>query len=189
MSENNGWDPERYRPLLLLQARQMCLDKQLRRRFDPSDLVQDTLVLAHNKKSQCHAQTEGGRVCWLLQILRNVVRDRIRFEMADIRNPEREQSLAAVDESSAHFQSVIADRGEPPDREAERHEMQLRLAEALQQLPEDECDAVVCHYLWDRPVAEIAQRIGRTQKAVAALWWRGCERLKKLLKDYQPGGD
>ena len=53
------WQPERYRPLLRLQVRQLELDPRLRRRFDSSDIVHDTLLKAHAHLGQCRAETEG----------------------------------------------------------------------------------------------------------------------------------
>jgi len=189
MSDNNGWHPERYWALLLLQARQMCLNERLQSRFDPEEVVQDTIVQAHKALSQFRGQTDGKFVCWLQKILENMVNDRIRHETAGIRDVAREQSLAAVAESSAYWQSIIADRGEAPDREAELSELRLRVAEALEQLPEDYRNVVICRHLSDMSVAKIAKTLNRTEKAVAGLLLRGRRKLRKLLKDYEPGGD
>ena len=43
----NDWQLERYQALLRLRARQLHFDPRLKRRFDSSDLVQETLLKAH----------------------------------------------------------------------------------------------------------------------------------------------
>jgi RNA polymerase sigma-70 factor (ECF subfamily) len=64
-----------------------------------------------------------------------------------------------------------------------RREDLLRLAAALDQLPEYERDAVIAHYILGLRLAEIAKRIERTEKAVANLLFRGLRRLRQLLAD------
>jgi len=61
----------------------------------------------------------------------------------------------------------------------------LRVAGAIDQLPEDQHDAVVLRDLMGLPVAEVAARMGRTPKAAAGLLLRGRARLRELLTDYQ----
>jgi RNA polymerase sigma-70 factor (ECF subfamily) len=62
-----------------------------------------------------------------------------------------------------------------------RHEDLLRLARALEQLPEDQCTVVELHHLQDRAVADIAATLGRSEAAVAGLLRRGIKRLRELL--------
>src|SRR5262249_59634021 len=52
------WSLERYRPLLRLQVRQFQLDPRLHRRFDSSDLVQETLLRAHAGRNRFRGTTE-----------------------------------------------------------------------------------------------------------------------------------
>src|SRR5947208_1019348 len=47
MAEVRRWQPEYYRGLLRLQARQLQLDPRLQQRVDGSDLLQETLLKAH----------------------------------------------------------------------------------------------------------------------------------------------
>jgi hypothetical protein len=44
------WDPGRYRELLQVMARRLQLDPRLKRRFDSSELVHETLLKAHQEK-------------------------------------------------------------------------------------------------------------------------------------------
>jgi len=78
MSPDPEWDLDRYRPLLRLQIRQMQLDPRLQRRFDSSDLVQETLLRAQGNLPRFRGQTEADLVKWLQEILANVVTDEVR---------------------------------------------------------------------------------------------------------------
>jgi DNA-directed RNA polymerase specialized sigma24 family protein len=63
-----NWHPERYRPLMKLLAQQLLLaqrDRRLLRRFDSSDLVQETLQKAWEKLDEFQGHTEAELVAWL----------------------------------------------------------------------------------------------------------------------------
>ena len=70
------WQLERYRPLLRLQARRLELDLRLRRRFDSSDLVQETMLKAHEGLDKFKGATEAELIVWLQEILGNVISER-----------------------------------------------------------------------------------------------------------------
>jgi RNA polymerase sigma-70 factor (ECF subfamily) len=178
------WDLGRYRPLLRLQARQLQLDPRLRARFDASDLVQEALLKAHANLGQFQGGSEEELVRWLQTILENVVRDAIRRERADKRDPELERSMeAAVADSGARVRANLAAKGPSPSQQVELREQLLRLAAAVDQLPEDQYDVVVLRDLLDTPLAEIAGRLGRTERSVAGLLRRGRAKLSELLAE------
>jgi RNA polymerase sigma-70 factor, ECF subfamily len=187
MNPDNHWDLERFLPLLRLQARQLHLDRRLQRRFDPSELVQETVLRAHKNLDQFHGQTEAELMKWLQTILANTLRDKIRKETAlkcDVRR-ERPLEDAAITESSIWWNKFIDDHQPSPSQEAERHERALRLTTAIDRLPEDQRDVVILHYLMEKPVAEIAGLLDRSEKAVAGLIYRGLRRLRELMASYQ----
>jgi RNA polymerase sigma-70 factor (ECF subfamily) len=183
MEERTCWRPERYRPLLRLQVRQLQLDPRLQARFDPSDLVQDALVKAVQNVGQFRGKTEPEFVAWLLTILRNVVQDRLDEAHALKRHPAREQALRAMDSSSARMERFLIDHQPMPGQQAEHQELLLRLAAAMEQLPEDQRDVLVHYYFLGSTVEQIASRLGRTRKAVAGLLYRGRRQLRQSLGD------
>ncbi len=184
MAEDRHWQPERYRPLLYLQVRLLQLDPQFRRRFDSSDLVQEALLKAHQHAGQFRGTTEAERVGWLQGILRNVVTDKVREATADKRDLRLEQSLqAAVAQSSHRIEQFLAAQAPSPGEQAERRELLLRLAAAIDRLPADQREVVVRRDLGGEPVADIARQIDRTEKAVAGLLLRGRRKLRELLAD------
>jgi RNA polymerase sigma-70 factor (ECF subfamily) len=184
MAQSAEWHPERYRDLVLLWARQLHLDPRLQRRFDSSDLAQDTMLKAHKKIGEFRGTTEAELLKWLHTILLNQLRDQIEHERADLRDFEREQALPEVmAESSARIDQWLAANQSSPSEQAVRHEQELRLAAALAQLPEDQGDVVILHWLMKASVADIASEMQRSQKAVAGLLRRGMQKLGEILKD------
>jgi RNA polymerase sigma-70 factor (ECF subfamily) len=171
---------EEYRDYLHLLAR-LQLDPRLRGKLDPSDVVQQTLVKAHQNREQFRGQTGGEQAAWLRRILANTLIDAAR-------KYQRELSLEhgldrALDESSARLDAWLAAEQSSPSEVASRQEQLLRLAGALARLPDDQRLAVEWHHLRDGSVAEIAAHLGRTEAAVAGLLRRGLQKLRELLQN------
>ncbi|HEY7308326.1 MAG TPA: sigma-70 family RNA polymerase sigma factor [Gemmataceae bacterium] len=184
MASSTEWHLERYRALLRLLVRQFHLSPRFRGRFDSSDLIQETLLKAQRKLEQFRGTTEAELIAWLQQILANTLRDEVRKARAKERDVALEQSLeAAVADSSARLAAFLADERASPVEQAERHEQLLRLAAAMNLLPEDQRTAVIQRDLLGASVAEIAEQMERTPKAVAGLLLRGRAALRRLLKE------
>jgi RNA polymerase sigma-70 factor, ECF subfamily len=180
-----AWPLERYRPLLHLYARQLKLDPRLRRRVDSSDLVQESLLRAHEGLPGFRGQTDGELVVWLRAILERVAIDQGRAARAGKRDLALEQSLqAAVAETSARLERFLADSGPSPASEVANRERLLRLAEAINRLPDDQRDAVILRDLNREPVSRTADQLGKSERAVAGPLLRGRQRLRELLPEF-----
>jgi RNA polymerase sigma-70 factor (ECF subfamily) len=174
---------ERYREYLRLLAR-LQLDPRMRAKVDESDLVQQTLLLAHAKWDQFRGQTEGELAAWLRRILVNNLAGAYRQFGAEARDVARERSLeAAVEESSARLEAwLVADQSSPSGTVLRQEELR-RLADALAQLPGPQREAVELHHLQGYSVADAAKLMGRTRPAVMGLIFRGLKRLRELLDE------
>jgi RNA polymerase sigma-70 factor (ECF subfamily) len=169
---------EEYREYLHLLAR-LQLDPRLRGKLDPSDVVQQTLVKAHQNREQFRGQTDAEQAAWLRRILANTLIDAARKYQRELAH---EQGLdRALDESSARLEAWLAAEQSSPSEVACRQEELLHLAGALARLPEDQRAAVELHHLRGASVAEIAGHLGRTEAAVAGLLRRGLQKLRELL--------
>lgn len=184
MSAPERWQLERYLPLLRVLARRLSLDKRLQARFGLSDVVQETLLRAHKGLDQFHGQTENELIGWLQTILANTANDMRDHGLAGIRDPAREQKLrAAVAESSIQLAEFLVATGPSPSEQAERHELLLRVAEAIEGLPENQRTVVIQRDMLGASRAEIAHDLGCTEKSIAGLLLRGRSQLRKSLKD------
>ena len=72
-----------------------------------------------------------------------------------------------------------------PSQYVVRHERELRLAEALETLPEDQRTAVELHHLEGYSVNEVAEKMNRTRASVAGLLRRGLGELRECLTDLE----
>jgi RNA polymerase sigma-70 factor (ECF subfamily) len=181
--EAEGRDLERFREYLLLLAR-LQLDPRWQAKLDPADVVQQTLLQAHQARDQFRGQSAGEQAAWLRQILARVLANVARDLGRAKRDVGRERSLeAALEESSARLEGWLAAEQSSPSESVERHERLLRLAEALAQLPKDQREAVTLHHLQGWSLAELAKHLGRSEAAVAGLLHRGFKKLRELLQD------
>jgi RNA polymerase sigma-70 factor (ECF subfamily) len=172
---------EQYREYLHLLAR-LQLDLRLQGKLDPSDVVQETLLKAHQALDLFHGATDAEMAAWLRAILTNTLTDALRRFRAGARNVDQERSLqAALEESSSRLEAWLAAEQSSPQEQAIRQEQLLDLAWALAQLPLDQRRAVELRYLKGCIVAEVASQMDRTKDAVAKLLMRGLARLRSLL--------
>jgi RNA polymerase sigma-70 factor (ECF subfamily) len=176
---------ERFRAYLALLAR-LQLDPRLRGKVDLSGVVQQTLWEGHRALDANRACGDGEVAALLRRLLANNLADEVRRWHADKRDVDREQSLHAVEASSARLEAFLAADQSSPDERAQRNEELLRLASALDQLPDAQRQAVELHYLRGWPLAEIAVHLGRNKGAIAGLLHRGLDRLRDLLQDKEP---
>jgi RNA polymerase sigma-70 factor (ECF subfamily) len=174
---------ESFRAYLHLLAR-LHLAPPLRGKLDPSDVVQQTLLQAYQALDQFRGHSDAECAAWLRQILaRNLAQAARDFGRAK-RDLAREQPLqAALDASSARLEAWrVADQSTPSQR-AEKGEEALRLAEALEQLPEAQREALVLQHWQGLSLAEIGTHLGRSPEAVAGLIKRGLKQLRHLMQE------
>jgi RNA polymerase sigma-70 factor, ECF subfamily len=175
---------ERYRAYLLVLAR-LQLNPRLQGKLDPSDVVQETLLKAHEKQEQLRGVSEEELTAWLRRILANTMIDGLRRFGGAGRDLGRERPLESVlEQSSARLEAMLtADSASSPARRSMQQEQLLRLAAALEQLPEDQRTAVEMHHLQEQPLDAIAQQMGKTKQAIGGLLRRGMSKLRQLLDE------
>ena len=168
-----------YRPYLrMLAAAQV--PAYLRGQVDPSDVVQNTLLKAHERFDQYRGTTDAEFAAWLRRILANAMIDALR------RFTREPRVLQALEQSSSHLEAALAANVSSPSERAVRQEDLERLAQALEQLPEDQRTAVQLQQIQDNSVEDIAKQMNRSKTAIGGLLKRGMRRLRELM---QEGGD
>ena len=177
----NGQDLERFRSYLYVLAR-AHLDTRMRRKFDASDLVQQTMMDAYQKQKQFRGENDAQKAGWLRQILANNLADAVRYHYREKRDADRERSLEAdIDESFGRADNwIAASVSSPSERMVQKEEM-LRVSDAITRLPDAQQQVVIMHHLQGLKLAEVAQRMDRSEAAVAGLLYRGTRRLNEVL--------
>jgi RNA polymerase sigma-70 factor (ECF subfamily) len=171
---------EDYRDYLHLLAR-LQLDPRLAGKVDPSDVVQQTLVKAHQNREQFRGHTAAEQAGWLRRILANTLIDAARKFGREL---DHEQPLEQhINDSAARLEGWLAADQSSPSEAAVRQEQLLRVARAVARLPEDQRIVVELHHLRDEPVAKVAAALGRSEASVAGLLRRGLKRLRELLQE------
>lgn len=177
---------DRYRSYLLLLAR-MQLDTLPRLKLDASDIVQQTLLEAHTKRQQFQGDREAF-AAWLRKALANNIRDSLRRTRRQRRDVTREFSLeVAIDQSSERMAACLAADQTSLTGRVVRNEDLARLSHAILALHEPQRDAVVLHHLQGWRLADVAERLKRTEAAVAGLLHRGLRRLRELMREADEG--
>jgi RNA polymerase sigma-70 factor (ECF subfamily) len=180
-AESHGQAPERFRAYLRLLAR-LHLDPRLRGKLDPSDVVQQTLVQAYQARDQFRGHSDGELAAWLRQILARNLAMAARDFARGKRDVARERSLeAALAQSSSRLEVWLAADQSSPSAGAVRNEQARRLADALEQLPEAQREALVLQHWHGWSLAQIGEQLGRSPEAVAGLIKRGLKQLRQLV--------
>ncbi|MFO0890040.1 MAG: sigma-70 family RNA polymerase sigma factor [Isosphaeraceae bacterium] len=172
---------ESHRDYLRLLAR-LHLDPRLKAKLDPSDIVQQTLLQAHQAIDGFQGQAPEQLRAYLRRTLVRVIGHVLRDLGRDRRDVGRERSLeAALERSATRLESWLASDISSPEAQADRNERVARLAAALEALPEAQREAVTMHYLQGMPLVEIAANLDRSEPAVMGLLHRGLRGLRVAL--------
>ena len=151
--------------------------RQLNRRLNPSDLVQETMLAAHRDFEQFRGGSEREFLAWLRQILihclHRAIEVHVKAKKRDLRcEVSIEQVNAALDCSAVDFANVLADPGPSPSAAARQQECSVALANQLARLKPDYREVIVLRNLQGLSFDEIALRMNRKAGTVRMLWLR-----------------
>ncbi|HEV3204311.1 MAG TPA: sigma-70 family RNA polymerase sigma factor [Gemmataceae bacterium] len=160
---------EEIRAYLNLLAR-LRPEQQLQGKVDLSGVVQQTLLETHQSIDRFQQMSEGERAVWLREIFGNNIRDEARKYRTAGRDVERECPLEGdLEDSSTPSGKVI------------RSEDELRVAWALEQLPDDERTVLELYFWKGCKRVEIARQMKVERKKVTRRLEKGLQTLRTLL--------
>jgi RNA polymerase sigma-70 factor (ECF subfamily) len=169
---------EHYREYLVRLARSN-LDRRLRGKLDASDVVQESLLRAHQCMNRFRFHSEAEMAAWLRKILAHVLSDAIRRFRSCARDVDLECSAAYL--ISAQVEEWLVANWPTPLDDAIRQEQLLCLAHGLERLPGEQRLAVDLRYFQCLSMAEIALAMARSKGAVAKLLYRAIAKLRGCL--------
>jgi RNA polymerase sigma-70 factor (ECF subfamily) len=172
----------RYNGVMVEMARRR-LGPRLRLKEDADDLAQTTFREATRDFAQYEYRGEGSLLRWLVQILRNKIRDKAEYYSAGKRDMARERSTGDRDSDAEH-------RYDPPSgdlsitRQVQRKEEFAILREALSNLSPDHRKAITLVFFRGLTLRQAGERMGgRSEDAVRMLLRRAEKRLLELTKN------
>src|SRR5262249_42756746 len=155
-------------------------------KLDASDVVQQTLLKAHEAREQFRGREPAELAAWLRQILARTMADLVRDLHRAKRDVALERSLqASVEESSVRLERWLVADQSPPSKQAMYNEQAQRLTEALAALPELQRQALVLKHCENWSLEAIGKHLGRTPAAVASLLRRGLKQLRGQLYEVE----
>jgi RNA polymerase sigma-70 factor (ECF subfamily) len=159
------------------------LDRRLRARLDPSDVVQEVLLEAQGRLNDYLRDPPLPFYPWLRQIAWQRLLKLHQHHHAHKRRVTHEGPplLELPEESAADLAARLAGSGTSPSRHALREEVRLRVRAALERLGERDREVLVLRYLEQMSLAEIAAVLGTTEGAVKARHARALLRLHAHL--------
>ena len=182
VSEPRDPSPETYRSYLGMIAR-LSLGRRLQGKVDPSDLVQQTLLKAHQAQGQFRGASPAEQAAWLRQILARTLANAIRDYTRAKRDVTLERSLqTSLEQSSARLEAWLVANEASPSEMAQRNEQLLGLAQAMSGLPEAMREVLLLKHCQGWSVAEIGDHLGRSRASVASLLRRGLKHLREHLR-------
>lgn len=175
---------EQYRGYLLMLAHRY-LSERLRRRVDPADIVQLTYLEAKRDLPSFRGETPAEFAGWLRGTLKNNVATAVtRHVTTQKRSVRREVDPAPASPGKDFMGGWIGQlpgSTTSPSGVAIRAEAVVALLEALHQLPETQAEAIRLRYMEGLPLADIVERMGKSEMAVAGLLKRGLKKLRAIM--------
>ncbi|MCB9852586.1 MAG: sigma-70 family RNA polymerase sigma factor [Phycisphaerales bacterium] len=159
----------------------------VRRYLDSEDVLQNAYAAAFNSIGKCDFDGPGGFYAWLeaiaLEKLRTAVRD-LRRKKRDIRREHHADSFGAAGANTTSYPdlfAVLTSGQSTPSRQLANREAGAALVSSLARLSDPQRAVIRMRFLEDRPVAEIAAVLGKSEDAVYMLCHRGLKSLQDHL--------
>ena len=170
---------------------QLRLDRRLRGRIDPSDVIQE----AYLEMSRCLAEYLRNPVLpfflWLRMLTGRKLQALHRHHLGtQARDAGREVSLhrgALPQASSVSLAAQLLGRHTTPTQAAARAELQLRVQEALNGMDPIDREVLALRHFEQLTNAEAAQVLDLSEAAASNRYVRALKRLKGILTE--PAGD
>lgn len=163
--------------LLSVASREM--DRDLEGKFGASDIVQESMLTAHQQFPNFKGDEKRQFVAWLRQILVNDLYHAIRsFKGTQKRHVKREKPIQA----SVLQELPLADRHLTPQSNALAAEQARILMSAISNLPDDYRTVLKLKSFEDRNFREIGDLMARSPDAVRKLWARALISLREKIE-------
>ncbi len=166
----------------LLASIKRKLPQEFRGVVDAEDILQDTHIEVFQSIGKFEARGEDAFYRWLVTIAEQRLLDKIKELRRKKRGGGRKRvhaKLGVGSSSVGTLLDIVAKTDGTPSRSVARRERAVSVA--LAGLKKDYRDALQLRYIEGLPVASIAKRLDRTERAVHMLCNRGLKRLREAM--------
>jgi RNA polymerase sigma-70 factor, ECF subfamily len=175
-----GKHRERLRRMVRLR-----LDRRLRGRIDPSDVLQEAFIDAHNRQHECRADPRMPPFLWLRFLTgQRLLALHRRHLGAQMREAGREVSLQAgamPQADSPALANFLLGRLTTPSLAAIRVEMRVRLQDVLNTMDPIDREVLVLRHFEELSNGETAAILGLQKAAASNRYVRALRRLTDIL--------
>jgi RNA polymerase sigma-70 factor (ECF subfamily) len=172
---------QQMRPVLLTLA-EALISPALRVELEASDLVQQTLMEAHQQSQVLASFEDGPFFSWLRKALRHNVLDAVKHLHTQKNDATRRVRASDIEGSFVRLEEVLAADVTSPSEIVQRNEQTAQLLAAVQELPGNQREAVILKHLRGYPLQQVAEALGLSESATAGLLHRGRKQLVERLE-------
>lgn len=151
--------------------------RYLRDRAEGEDVVQEVFIRVHGAAENYKPIAKF--TTWMYRITVNVCLNHLRARRA-----RQSVSLDSARTDEGTRSEIVAERTEAPSAKLEREELEVKVREAMEKLPESQRTAVLLRRFDELSYEEIAQVMQTTVPAVKSLLARARQTLKSHLSKY-----
>ncbi|MCA9152673.1 MAG: sigma-70 family RNA polymerase sigma factor [Planctomycetales bacterium] len=170
----------------LRQMVAMRLDRRLRIRLDPSDVVQDVLLEAAGRLAEYTEQAKLPFYVWMRQIawdrLLELYRQHVRVEKRSVTR-EIGHAMPLTDDSVDALVATLRSRDLSPSEQLIRKEVQRRARQALAELGEVDRELLLMRYVEQMKLREIAAQLSISVTAAKSRHVRALTKISLILQE------
>lgn len=162
--------------------RSLRIDRVWQSVLEPADVMQVTYLEAFIRIRSFKLDRQGTFEGWLRTIAENNLRDAIRgLSRQKQPQPQARVRPASYEDSLVGLYDLLGVTSTTPSRQVRQQEACQLLQSTIDALPDDYARIIRLYDLESRPIAEVAQEMGRTPGAVHMLRARAHDRLREAL--------
>jgi RNA polymerase sigma-70 factor (ECF subfamily) len=169
----------------LKQMVSLRLDRRLRKRVDPSDVVQEALIVASNRLREYTEQPTMGFYLWLRWItadkLMNTHREHLGTQKRDVTHEVSIYRRPMPEACSVSLAQQLLGQLTSPTQAVQRAEMQLLVQDVLNSMDPVDREVLVLRNFEQLSTTETAEALGIKRSTASKRYIAALKRLKQAL--------
>jgi RNA polymerase sigma factor (sigma-70 family) len=161
------------------------MPRRLRKRISVADVIQETLITAIRRLSECTEPFQGSFRAWLLKIADFKAKEAVRFHVATAKRSIDAELSSPLRPVSGAWRA----EGEAPSARAMAHESKEQIDAGLASLSQDHRTIIDLLHRRGFTMAEAAEQLERGADATRKLYARAISALARHLKPEDDAGN